>query len=181
MGEVVSETPAAAGMVGIPDGMERLWVPHRMVYVADKTQPEKDDCPFCAAPGKSDEQALIVHRGEHAYVLLNLFPYNSGHMLVCPYRHIPLYDEATPEETVEIAELTQTAMRTAREVFKCDGFNIGMNQGQIAGAGVAAHLHQHIVPRWGGDANFFPIIARTKAMPQLLGEVRDLLATAWPK
>lgn len=165
--------------VGQPDDMQRLWVPHRLVYVADHKQPDHDDCPFCAAPGNGDEEALIVARGEHAYVLLNLFPYNNGHLLVCPYRHVSLYDEATDVEAAKIAALTQRAMRVAREVLGCDGFNIGMNQGEIAGAGIAAHLHQHIVPRWKSDSNFFPIVAKTKAMPELLGDVRDKIAAAW--
>ncbi|WP_053353068.1 HIT family protein [Leucobacter musarum] len=169
-----------SGAVGVADDMQRLWVPHRMVYVADHSQPEQHDCPFCAAPGRTDSEALIVARGEHAYVLLNLFPYNSGHLLVCPYRHVSTYDEATADEVAEIGELTQIAMRVAKQVLRCDGFNIGMNQGEVAGAGIAAHLHQHVVPRWRSDANFFPIIAKTKAMPQLLGEVRDLFAEAWP-
>ena len=174
------EDLSTTAAVGDPDEMQRLWVPHRMVYVADQHQPDHSDCPFCEAPRRDDAEALIVARGETAYVLLNLFPYNSGHLLVCPYRHVSLYDEATPEEVAEIAALTQTAMRVAREVLGCHGFNIGMNQGQIAGAGVAAHLHQHIVPRWASDANFFPIIAKTKALPQLLGDVRESLAAAWP-
>jgi ATP adenylyltransferase len=127
-----------------------------------------------------DEKALIVARGEHAYVLLNLFPYNSGHLLVCPYRHVALYDDATADEVNEIASLTQTAMRVTRSVSNCDGFNLGMNQGRIAGAGIAAHLHQHIVPRWALDSNFFPILAETKALPKLLGEVRREIADAWP-
>ena len=114
-------------------------------------------------------------------MLLNLFPYNSGHLLVCPYRHVAMYDEATPEEVDEIGSLTQTAMRVLTAVAHCEGFNIGMNQGRIAGAGVADHLHQHIVPRWATDANFFPIIANTKALPQLLGDMRAQLAAAWPK
>jgi ATP adenylyltransferase len=121
-----------------------------------------------------------VHRGEHAFVLLNLFPYNSGHLLVCPYRHVAMYDDATTEEVAEIGALTQTAMRVVRSVSKNDGFNLGMNQGAVAGAGIAAHLHQHIVPRWATDANFFPIIAQTKALPQLLGDVRQSIADAWP-
>ncbi len=141
------------------------------------------DCPFCIAPDpEQDQDALIVARGSAtAHALLNLFPYNSGHLLVCPYRHIALYDEATPEEVAEIGSITQTAMRVIREVSKNDGFNIGMNQGVVAGAGIAAHLHQRIVPRWAQDANFFPIIARTKALPQLLGEVRETIANAWPQ
>ena len=120
-------------------------------------------------------------RGEHAYVVMNLYPYNAGHLLVCPYRHIATYDEANRDEVLEIAALTQTAMRVHREVSRVDGFNIGMNQGQIAGAGIAGHLHQHIVPRWAQDANFFPIIAKTKAMPVLLGDLRAKLAEAWPE
>ena len=174
-----AEYPGQRGTVGVPDELQRLWVPHRMAYVSDHRQPDHNDCPFCVAPKQSDEEALIVARGETAYVLLNLFPYNSGHMLVCPYRHVASYDEATPQETAEIALLTQIGMRAARTALNCDGFNLGMNQGEVAGAGVAAHLHQHIVPRWKSDANFFPIIGHTKAMPQLLGEVRDLIAAAW--
>ena len=128
----------------------------------------------------SDEKSLIVARGKHAYALLNLYPYNSGHLLVCPYRHIATYDEATPEEVAEIGELTQIAMRVLKQVSRSDGFNIGMNQGAVAGAGIAGHLHQHLVPRWAQDANFFPIIAQTKALPRLLGEVRAEIAAAWP-
>jgi ATP adenylyltransferase len=101
-------------------------------------------------------------------------------MLVCPYRHVSLYDDATAEEVAEIAEITQTAMKVLRKVSRAQGFNLGMNQGELAGAGIASHLHQHIVPRWLHDANFFPIIAETKALPRLLGEVREELSKAWP-
>lgn len=170
----------AAHLAGVPDEFQRLWTPHRMVYIEHGQQPDEHDCPFCWAPTVSDEESLIVARGEHAYALLNLFPYNSGHLLVCPYRHIATYDLATPEETAEIAELTQIAMRVLRGVSRNDGFNIGMNQGQVAGAGIAAHLHQHIVPRWNQDANFMPIIAKTKALPVLLGDIRQRIAEAWP-
>lgn len=176
----------AGGATGVPDAYQRLWVPHRMAYIAtNHTGPAAGSspdgsCPFCDAPARSDEDALIVHRGEHAYVLLNLFPYNSGHLLVCPYRHVAMYDDATEEETAEIASLTQTAMRVLRDDSRCDGFNIGMNQGAVAGAGVAGHLHQHVVPRWAADANFFPIIGGTKALPVLLGETWRSLSEAWP-
>lgn len=170
----------AAELAGVPDEFQRLWTPHRMAYIQAGPEPLKHDCPFCAAPGKTDEEGLIVARGETAYVLLNLFPYNSGHLLVCPYRHFATYDDATPEEVAEIGALTQVAMRVLRTVAKCDGFNLGMNQGTVAGAGVAEHLHQHVVPRWATDANFFPIIAKTKALPQLLGEVRQAVADGWP-
>jgi ATP adenylyltransferase len=111
---------------------------------------------------------------------MNLYPYNTGHVMVCPYRHVSLYPDLTPEETVEVAELTKTAMRVLTTVSGCHGFNLGMNQGAVAGAGIAAHLHQHIVPRWGGDANFLPIIGRTKAMPDLLADTRRRLSQAWP-
>jgi ATP adenylyltransferase len=150
-----------------------------LVYIQHGQQPADHECPFCLAVEKTDEDALIVFRGEHAYALLNLFPYNSGHMLVCPYRHIATYDQASPEEVAEIAALTQQAMRVLKSISGAHGFNIGMNQGEVAGAGIAGHLHQHIVPRWRNDANFFPIIAETKALPRLLGEVRADIAAAW--
>ena len=171
----------AAEIAGVPDEFQRLWTPHRMAYISAGPQPLRDACPFCAAPEKSDADGLIVARGRSAYVLLNLFPYNSGHLLVCPYRHISTYDEANAEEVAEIGALTQRAMRVLRSVSRCDGFNIGMNQGAVAGAGVDGHLHQHVVPRWGSDANFFPIIAKTKALPQLLGDVRIAIADAWDR
>lgn len=170
---------AASALPGVPDEFQRLWTPHRMAYIQAGPEPLRETCPFCAAPQMSDVDALIVHRGVTSFVLLNLFPYNSGHLLVCPYRHISTYDEATVEEVAEIGALTQQAMRVLKRVSRCDGFNIGMNQGSVAGAGIDAHLHQHIVPRWATDANFFPIIAKTKALPQLLGDVRQSVADAW--
>lgn len=171
----------ASSLAGVPDGFARLWTPHRIAYIEHGGTAPGDECVFCVAPTRTDEEALIVHRGELAYVILNLFPYNPGHLLVVPYRHIATYDMATDEEVAEVGSLTQTAMRVVTATSRADGFNIGMNQGAIAGAGIAAHLHQHLVPRWATDANFFPIIARTKALPRLLGEVRDEVAAAWPK
>jgi len=163
------------------DAFQRLWTPHRIAYIErGQEQRAADDCVFCAAPSRSDEEALIVHRGRAAYVLLNLFPYNPGHLLVVPYRHFPSYEEATDEEVAEIGALTRTAMRALAATSRADGYNIGMNQGAIAGAGIAGHLHQHVVPRWSADTNFFPIVAQTKAMPKLLGDVRAELAAAWP-
>lgn len=169
------------GLAAVPDAFQRLWTPHRIAYIERGSAAPGDACVFCTAPTLSDEQALIVHRGELAFALLNLFPYNAGHLLVVPYRHVATYDEATDDEAAEIGRVTQTAMRVLRSTSRADGFNIGMNQGAIAGAGIAAHLHQHVVPRWATDANFFPIIAQTKAIPRLLGEVRDELAAAWPR
>ena len=163
---------------GDPDGLDRLWTPHRMVYLNKETG--ESGCPFCTAPTRSDEDGLIVARGKTAYVIMNLYPYNTGHIMVCPYRHVATYDLATAEEVAEIGLLSQIAMRVLTETMDCVGFNLGMNQGEVAGAGIAEHLHQHIVPRWRNDANFFPIIAKTKAMPRLLGEVRELLAQHWP-
>lgn len=172
----------AAGFAGAADGFERLWTPHRMAYLGGQDKPADDtehECPFCHIPRTSDEEGLIVHRGRWAYVVLNLYPYNPGHLMVCPDRHISAYVDLTEAETAEFAALTQSAVRVLTEVLRPHGFNIGMNQGAVAGAGIAAHLHQHVVPRWGGDANFLPIIARTKALPMLLGDTRDRLAAAW--
>jgi ATP adenylyltransferase len=164
---------------GPGDVFQRLWTPHRLVYIQEGTQPADDQCPFCLALGLTDEHALIVHRGETCFVLLNLYPYNSGHLLVVPYRHIPNYTDANEAEVAEYGALTQKAMRVLSAVGGAHGFNIGMNQGAVAGAGIAGHLHQHVVPRWRNDSNFFPIIAQTKALPKLLGDVRDEIAAAW--
>lgn len=167
---------------GVPDAFERLWTPHRWAYVdgADKPADSSEGaCPFCAAPGRADEDGLIVHRGRTAYVILNLYPYNPGHLMVVPYRHVPWYTDLTDEERDEIGALTAEAMRTLGRASAPHGYNLGINQGEVAGAGIAAHLHQHVVPRWTGDANFFPIIAHTKALPVVLGETRRLLAEAW--
>ena len=170
--------------VGVPDELERLWAPHRMAYIKGENKPEHaeagETCPFCRIPTLSDEDGLVVHRGETAYAVLNLYPYSPGHLMVCPYRHVADYTDLTEAETDEVARLTQTGMRTIREVSGAHGFNLGMNQGSVAGAGIAAHLHQHIVPRWAGDQNFMPIIGRTRALPQLLADTRKLLAEAWP-
>ena len=166
----------------VPDGFERLWTPHRMVYIEGQRASDEagEGCPFCAAPTRTDAEGLIVHRGELCYVVMNLFPYNPGHVLVCPYRHVPRYVDLTDDETVEFTLLTKQVVRTLEATSAPMGFNIGMNQGQVAGAGVAAHLHQHVVPRWGGDSNFLPIIGQTKALPLLIEDVRSRLAAAWP-
>ncbi len=168
--------------VGGTDGLDRLWTPHRMAYIRGENRPTDDErelCPFCRVPTLDDVEGLVVRRGELAFVVLNLYPYAPGHLMVCPYRHIADYTETTDAEAAEIAALTRSAMRVVRAVSQADGFNLGMNQGHLAGAGIAAHLHQHVVPRWAGDQNFMPIIGRTKTMPQLLGDTRELLATAW--
>lgn len=172
-GEVVHD---AGEFAGVPDAFQRLWTPHRMAYVGGARE---EGCPFCTIPGKADADGLIVRRGQTCFVSMNLFPYSPGHLLVMPYRHVPLYTDLTTEETAEFAVLSQQAMRVLKAVSRPDGFNLGMNQGKVGGAGIAGHLHQHVVPRWAGDMNFFPIIAQTKAVPQLLGEARQLVADAW--
>jgi ATP adenylyltransferase len=168
---------------GEPDGLDRLWTPHRMAYIRGENKPvdaTSGECPFCRIPSLPDEEGLIVHRGETTYAVLNLYPYAPGHLMVCPYRHIADYTETTPEEAEEMGLLTRQAMAVIRSVSAAGGFNIGMNQGAVAGAGISAHLHQHVVPRWPGDQNFMPIIGRTKTLPELLAETRELLAEAWP-
>jgi ATP adenylyltransferase len=169
---------------GDPDGFGRLWTPHRMVYIKGENKPTHDaagdDCPFCAAPKRSDEDGLIVARGVHVYAVLNLYPYNSGHLMSVPYRHVADYPDLDGDETLELARFTQQAMRVIRSVMGPHGFNLGINQGPVAGAGIAAHLHQHVVPRWGGDTNFMPIVGHTRVLPQLLADARAELAAAWP-
>lgn len=175
------EPSPSTDFAGAPDAFGRLWTPHRMAYVKGEGKPSAEHgCPFCTAPRRGDEDGLIVHRGRLSYVVMNLFPYSPGHLLVCPYRHVPDYTDITAEETSEIAHLTQTAMRVLRRVSNPAGFNLGMNQGAVAGAGIAAHLHQHVVPRWPGDTNFLPIVGQTRALPQLLEDSRRAIAGAWP-
>jgi ATP adenylyltransferase len=154
-----------------------------MVYIKGENRPEHDesgdDCPFCSSPRRSDADGLIVARGELVYAVLNLYPYNSGHLMTVPYRHVADYTELTAGEVAELGVFTQRAMAVIRAVMGPHGFNLGMNQGAVAGAGIAAHLHQHVVPRWGGDTNFMPIVAHTRVLPQLLDDARALLADEW--
>lgn len=172
----------AAGLSGVPDGFERLWTPHRAAYVSGAAKPENTGkCPFCVAPSLSDAEALIVARGRACFALLNLYPYNSGHILVCTYRHVSLYTDLTDEERIEMGRMAARAMEALGEALRPAGFNLGMNQGDVAGAGIAAHIHQHIVPRWLGDANFLPIVAQTKAIPAILADTRELVSEAWTR
>lgn len=167
-------------LAGVADGFERLWTPHRWAYLAGENKPDDDSeqqCPFCRAPTLSDEEGLVVARGESAFAVLNLYPYNPGHLLVCPYRHVADYTDLTDAEVGEVAALTRTAMRVLRDVSRPHGFNLGMNQGPVAGAGVAAHLHQHVVPRWKGDTNFMPILGATKVLPEALEVTFERLRT----
>ena len=177
------DIPPGEVFAGTPDTFGRLWTPHRMAYIKGAGKPtgpgEDDGCPFDLAPTLSDEDALIVARGQFVYAVLNLYPYNGGHLLVCPYRHVADYTELDEAETMEITVFTKAAMTAVRTAAHPQGFNIGLNQGDAAGAGIAAHLHQHIVPRWFGDSNFMPVIGHTRTLPQLLTETRRLLADAW--
>jgi ATP adenylyltransferase len=178
----VAEVDDGAALPGTPDGFERLWTPHRMVYIRGENKPpapSEEACPFCLAPGGDDRDKLIVHRDELGYAVLNLYPYSPGHLLICPYRHVADYTELTAEESLALAQLTQQAMQVLRSASQPQGFNIGINQGAVAGAGIAAHLHQHVVPRWLGDANFLPVVGQTKALPQLLGQTWEIVREAW--
>jgi ATP adenylyltransferase len=171
--------------VSVVDRLERLWTPYRMAYISGADRPaegydQPSGCPFCRAPQARPSDSLVVATGEHVYAVLNRYPYNPGHLLVCPYQHVADYPRLDPDQTAELAAFTQTAMRVIRQVSGAHGFNLGMNQGAIAGAGIAEHLHQHVVPRWGGDSNFMPVVGLTKVLPQLLTDTRDLLAKAWP-
>lgn len=185
MGELnpaAGEDPAT--LPGEPDGFARLWTPHRMVYIDGQDKPADDsprECPFCRAARLPDAEGLVVGRGAHCYVVMNLYPYSPGHTLVCPYRHVADYPDLTDAETDELARLTQQAMIVTREVSGPAGFNLGINQGVVGGAGIQAHLHQHVVPRWAGDANFMPIIAHTKPLPMLLEDARSRLHEAWQR
>lgn len=180
----MTSEPEQRGGAGGPDAFQRLWTPHRMAYIQGENKPTGpgagDGCPFCVIPSKSDEDGLVVARGERAYAVLNLYPYNSGHLMLVPYRHVADYTELDEGETAEVALLTKQAMAALRSASGAQGFNIGMNQGDVAGAGIAAHLHQHVVPRWGGDVNFMPVVGNTKVLPQLLADTRKILAEAWP-
>jgi ATP adenylyltransferase len=165
------------------DAWDRLWTPHRLAYLRGENKPTHtdsgDDCPFCRAPSLEGDESLVVARGELVYAVLNLYPYNAGHLMVCPYRHVADYTELDTAEVAELGMFTQHAMTTIRAVSGAQGFNIGMNQGSVAGAGIAGHLHQHVVPRWGGDTNFITVVGATKTMPELLEGSRDLIAAAW--
>jgi ATP adenylyltransferase len=160
-------------------------MPHRMAYIKGENKPAGpgpgDGCPFCGIPAMTDADGLIVARGTLVYAVLNLYPYNGGHLMVCPYRHVADYTDLDVAETTELASFTKSAMTALRAASGAQGFNIGMNMGAVAGAGIAAHLHQHVVPRWGGDANFMPVVGRTKVLPQLLAQTRELVAAAWPE
>jgi ATP adenylyltransferase len=162
--------------VGTPDGFARLWTPHRLAYIKDAAEP---GCPFCRIAAESDEDSLVVARGEEVFALLNLHPYNPGHLMVLPYRHVADLEDLSDSETAELMAFTRQAVVTMKKVAAPHAFNVGLNLGHVAGGSLADHLHQHVVPRWGGDANFIAVVGQTKVIPQLLAETRAQLAAAW--
>jgi ATP adenylyltransferase len=168
--------------VGTDDGLRRLWTPHRMAYIKGEQGSGRDDpevCPFCRIPTLDDRIGLIVARGESVYAVLNLHPYNPGHLMIVPYRHVAALEDLTQEETRGLAEFTRRAVVAIKSASAPHGFNVGLNLGHVAGGSLADHLHQHVVPRWGGDANFITVLAQTKVIPELLADTRDIIAAAW--
>jgi ATP adenylyltransferase len=158
--------------------VERLWAPWRLEYIEQAD--EQDDCIFCRAAEGDDESGLVVHRGHEAFVLLNKFPYASGHVMVAPYRHVGEFSELGDGEALEIHRLAAQGMGALAEVYGPQGYNVGWNLGRIAGAGITDHVHLHLVPRWAGDTNFMPVLADVKVIPEHLAETRRRLAEAWP-
>jgi ATP adenylyltransferase len=147
----------------------RIWAPWRLAYVKDASKDVEEECIFCAKPrAGDDEENLIVHRGEHCFVILNLFPYTNGHLMVAPYEHLGRLQDLPTEAVAEMMLLAQRAMAGLEQTYDPHGFNVGFNQGRVAGAGVEHHIHMHVVPRWGGDTNFMPVLADTRVMPQSL-------------
>jgi ATP adenylyltransferase len=158
--------------------MRRLWAPWRLEYIQEADA--QRECVFCRAAAAPDESSLVVHRGERALVLLNRYPYVSGHVMVAPFRHTGELVELADDEALEIHTLGATALSVLRNTMNPQGFNLGWNIGRIAGAGVVDHVHLHIVPRWAGDTNFMPVLADVKVMPETLEATRARLAAAWP-
>ncbi len=166
--------------VGTPDHLERLWAPYRSTYITSQPSGGRSKDPFLEAPQLSDEDGLIVARGETVYALLNLYPYNSGHLMVVPYRKVAELEELTARESAELMEFAQKAVRALKAVSRPEAINVGLNLGKASGGSVGDHVHLHVVPRWAGDANFMTVIGETKVLPQLLKDTRALLAQAWP-
>jgi ATP adenylyltransferase len=157
---------------------ERLWAPWRLDYIKG---PKPDECIFCSKPRIDDDRAAqIVRRGEHCFAMLNAFPYNNGHLMVSPYRHVPSIEELEGDELLELMTMAQASVAALREAYAPEGFNLGVNQGKVAGAGFDDHVHLHVVPRWGADTNFMPVIADARVLPQSLDGSYDDVTRAWP-
>ena len=170
--------------VGDPDRLARLWTPYRMNYIIESPKSvgsKGSSQPFTDIPMMSDEDGLVVARGELVYVVLNLYPYNPGHLMVVPYRRVSELEDLTVDESAELMALTQKAIRVIKAVSRPDAFNVGLNLGKSAGGSLADHLHMHVVPRWSGDANFITVVGQTKMIPQLLRDTRALLAEEWAR
>ena len=149
-------------------GEERLWAPWRLEYIKG-AKPEGGI--LCDKPAEGDDAATyVVHRGQRCFVILNAFPYNNGHMMIAPYEHTAALEDLDEETVLELMQLTQQAIRALAAVYSPEGFNVGVNQGKVAGAGVKDHIHQHVVPRWGADTNFMPVIGSTRVLPQSLAD-----------
>ncbi len=160
---------------------EQLWAPWRLKYI--ETAEKAEGCIFCDFPAQDtahDPENFILHRGRHAFLILNAFPYSNGHLMVVPYRHTASLEEYTDEEMLEVMELTRVSIRTLRAAFAPHAFNCGLNMGRVAGAGIADHLHWHVVPRWNGDTNFMTVLADTRVIPESLPVVYERLRAALP-
>jgi ATP adenylyltransferase len=158
--------------------MERLWAPWRLEYIQGAD--EQEGCIFCRARDGSDEESLVVRRGERAFVVLNRYPYAPGHLMVAPNRHEGEFGELDAEEAAEIHRLAASGLGALAQTMRPQGFNLGWNLGRIAGAGIIDHVHLHVVPRWAGDTNFMPVLADVKVLPEALRDTRLKLADAWP-
>jgi ATP adenylyltransferase len=158
--------------------VKQLWAPWRLEYI--KSADEEDGCVFCAAIEGDDEDKLVVQRGEKTIVLLNKFPYSSGHFMAAPIRHIAEYGELDDDEVLELHRFASAGMDALGELYSPHGYNVGWNLGRVAGAGIVDHVHLHVVPRWGGDTNFMPVLADVKVLPEHLQETRTRLAEYWP-
>jgi ATP adenylyltransferase len=154
-----------------------LWAPWRLEYIQQAD--ELDGCVFCLAAAGEDDETLVVHRGQHTFVLLNRFPYASGHLMAAPYRHLGEFASLSDEEALELHRLAQAGMSALAAAYAPHGFNLGWNLGRVAGAGVVDHVHLHVVPRWGGDTNFMPVLADVKVLPEHLQDTRAKLAATW--
>ena len=147
----------------------RIWAPWRLAYVKDASKDIEEECIFCAKPAAGDDEAnLIVHRGEHCFVILNKFPYTNGHLMVAPYEHVAAIQKLDADTIAELMSLAQRGMNALETGYSPHGYNVGFNQGRVAGAGVEHHIHMHVVPRWGGDTNFMPVLGDTRVMTQTL-------------
>jgi ATP adenylyltransferase len=157
----------------------RIWAPWRLKYVKGASDDSGGECIFCEFSSQGpehDAENLIVHRGERCFVILNKFPYTNGHLMVAPFEHIATLPELDADTSAEMMALAQRSMKLVEATYSPQGYNVGVNQGRVAGAGIEHHIHMHVVPRWGGDTNFMPVLADTRVMPQSLEESYEALS-----